>query len=85
MATRVPNKLNQLHKSAQGNSIQPVMPGLVPGIHAVVSVPGAWMAGTSPAMTAEWSRIELPCKSAGLDSSGSPVALDRFAADSSSA
>jgi hypothetical protein len=29
-----------------------VMPGLVPGIHAVVSIPGAWMAGTSPAMTA---------------------------------
>jgi hypothetical protein len=36
------------------------MPGLVPGIHAVVSVPGAWMAGTSPAMTADRSRIELP-------------------------
>ena len=43
------------------------MPGLVPGIHAVVSVPGAWMAGTSPAMTAEWSRIELPRAEAGID------------------
>jgi hypothetical protein len=36
------------------------VPGLVPGIHAVVSVPGAWMAGTSPAMTSDVSRIELP-------------------------
>jgi hypothetical protein len=29
------------------------MPGLVPGINAMVSIPGAWMAGTSPAMTVE--------------------------------
>jgi hypothetical protein len=28
-----------------------VMPGLVPGIHAVVRVTTTWMAGTSPAMT----------------------------------
>jgi len=27
------------------------MPGLVPGIHAVVRFGAAWMAGTSPAMT----------------------------------
>ena len=50
----------------QGNSIQPVMPGLVPGIHAVASVPGTGMAGTIPgsspgtAMTAHGSRIECP-------------------------
>ncbi len=31
---------------------QVVMPGLVPGIHAVVRVVIAWMAGTSLAMTA---------------------------------
>jgi len=36
------------------------MRGLVPGIHAVVSIPGAWMAGSSPAMTAKTSGIELP-------------------------
>jgi hypothetical protein len=29
-----------------------VMPGLVPGIHALLGAK-AWMAGTSPAMTAE--------------------------------
>jgi hypothetical protein len=29
-----------------------VMPGLVPGIHALLGAPNeAWMAGTSPAMT----------------------------------
>jgi hypothetical protein len=27
------------------------MPGLVPGIHAIVCFINAWMAGTSPAMT----------------------------------
>jgi hypothetical protein len=34
------------------------MPGLVPGIHADASVPGAWMAGTSPAMTATGAKTE---------------------------
>jgi hypothetical protein len=29
------------------------MPGLAPGIHAVVRFITAWMAGTSPAMTAD--------------------------------
>jgi hypothetical protein len=29
-----------------------VMPGLVPGIHALLDQKKAWMAGTSPAMTA---------------------------------
>jgi hypothetical protein len=28
-----------------------VMPGLVPGIHVLLSRPKTWMAGTSPAMT----------------------------------
>jgi hypothetical protein len=28
------------------------MPGLVPGIHVFLAVTKAWMAGTSPAMTA---------------------------------
>jgi hypothetical protein len=32
------------------------MPGLVPGIHAVVCFIAAWMAGTSPAMTLNGSR-----------------------------
>jgi hypothetical protein len=31
------------------------MLGLVLGIHAVVRFPGAWMAGTSPAMTVDRS------------------------------
>jgi hypothetical protein len=30
-----------------------VMPGLVPGIHALLPRAKTWMAGTSPAMTAE--------------------------------
>jgi len=32
---------------------QPVMPGLVPGIHVLLQLNGnkTWMAGTSPAMT----------------------------------
>jgi hypothetical protein len=30
-----------------------VMPGLVPGIHALLVAAKAWMAGTSPAMTAD--------------------------------
>jgi hypothetical protein len=29
------------------------MPGLVPGIHALLSMNKTWMAGTSPAMTDE--------------------------------
>jgi hypothetical protein len=32
-----------------------VMPGLVPGIHAFVLQSKTWMAGTSPAMTADES------------------------------
>jgi hypothetical protein len=43
----------------EGSSIQPVMPGLAPGIHADVAVPAAWMAGTSAAMTAGCSRFDL--------------------------
>jgi type II restriction/modification system DNA methylase subunit YeeA len=38
------------------------MPGLVPGIHAAASVPGAWMAGSSPAMTARDDKTELPSR-----------------------
>jgi hypothetical protein len=30
-----------------------VMPGLVPGIHVLLAARKTWMAGTSPAMTAD--------------------------------
>ena len=50
--------------ATQCNSIQPVMPGLVPGIHATVSVPDAWMAGTSPVTTVDWPSIESRCLAA---------------------
>jgi hypothetical protein len=43
--------------AALQNSITPklVMPGLVPGIHVLLSwTTKAWMAGTSPAMTEHW-------------------------------
>jgi hypothetical protein len=35
-----------------------VMPGLVPGIHVLLSwLPKTWMAGTSPAMTKKGYRV----------------------------
>src|SRR5260370_3703010 len=39
-----------VHKAAALQSV--VMPGLDPGIHVFLHSVGAWMAGTSPAMTA---------------------------------
>jgi hypothetical protein len=53
-------------RRSRENSIHAVMPGLVPGIHAVVSVPGAWMAGTIPgsspgtAMTGDSRKVKFP-------------------------
>jgi len=47
----------------KGDSPSSVMPGLDPGIQAAASVPGAWMAGSSPAMTAKKSgKAELPSR-----------------------
>jgi hypothetical protein len=37
--------------TAFGTSSFLVMPGLDPGIHAFLTAPFPWMAGTSPAMT----------------------------------
>jgi type II restriction/modification system DNA methylase subunit YeeA len=51
---------------AEGKSTPSVTPGLVPGIHAATSVPGAWMAGSIPgsspgtAMTAKSDKTESP-------------------------
>ena len=59
----------------QASHRQPVMPGLVPGIHAVVSGASAWMAGTSPAMTTEWSGPELSSPSTLADGAEVRVAL----------
>jgi len=39
-----------------------VMPGLVPGIHAFACFIGTWMAGTSPAMTAEGISVVGNCE-----------------------
>jgi len=36
------------------------MPGLVPGIHVIVCFIGAWMAGTSPAMTSPDASLKSP-------------------------
>jgi hypothetical protein len=54
------------------STVQPqrVMPGLVPGIHAeqgpqfweIECSGAAWMAGTSPAMTAANCLVEKPCR-----------------------
>ena len=44
--------------------INAVMPGLVPGIHAVVKIPGRGMAGTSPAMTIEVLGLDFASMSA---------------------
>jgi hypothetical protein len=34
-----------------------VMPGLVPGTHALLAAPKTWVAGTSPAMTREFGLV----------------------------
>jgi hypothetical protein len=57
---RIEREKHRLDVHDKGNPIHPVMPGLVPGIHVVVRVPGAWVAATSPAMTGRISK-QLAC------------------------
>jgi hypothetical protein len=66
------------------------MPGLVPGIHVSVLdfIAKTWMAGTSPAMTEEWTNItarlhrhSLHCRSRQMSESANsyPASLKRSA------